>query len=472
MIFFQKKFLLLNGILLAVLLTHSIIRDVRYDNGYPGDLRNRVVGARLQKDGKLPYHFHWQETDGIRYYDPEEILSAPDNKIQNDSTKIVYSSADDVNKITASPFFHELLYPVCDLPQRVLSRLWLLGEYIILFCMTFMICGLTIDKGKKWLIVNTAILFTVTEAWKSCIAAGQLYLFEGFLICCILTLMIKNKKYGVILAGVLAAAFVLTRPIAMVLFIPFLPYYKKYKVFMGTAFAGLAIYAFFILIDPGETALYKDYWSAMKTQVKLHQRTNEISPPAHISEHFKFSNIEGYDMAEVIKTNKKFPYDIYSENGNIFVVYYKIIHKKLDLKWLGAASVFTVLSLSFLFFLTKRKHDSTTSQLVLFGFSLYMIVELFSPVYRHQYNTVQWFPLVLTSILLITEWRDILLKIMIIGLILNICNFTWLPMRHTIGEYAWLTGLLLAAFSSRNKQKITNRNQWKQRLLWEPGLQA
>ncbi|MDP9042728.1 MAG: hypothetical protein M3N30_12170, partial [Bacteroidota bacterium] len=67
MIFLRKKFLLPDVILLMAILTHSVIRDVMYDKQYPGDLRNRIVGARLQKDGKLPYHYHWQESDGIRY---------------------------------------------------------------------------------------------------------------------------------------------------------------------------------------------------------------------------------------------------------------------------------------------------------------------------------------------------------------------------------------------------------------------
>ena len=64
-----KTALLLNLIVLAVLLTHSIYRDIQLEKQYPSDLRNRVVGARLQKDGKDPYFYKWKKEDGFRYID-------------------------------------------------------------------------------------------------------------------------------------------------------------------------------------------------------------------------------------------------------------------------------------------------------------------------------------------------------------------------------------------------------------------
>ncbi len=223
MIFRDKKILLLNCIILAIILAHSVYRDIQLENQYPGDLRNRVVGARLQKDGRLPYRYHWQPTDGIRYYNQEEDRwISPDGLRQS---KIPQDS--DVNKITASPFFHELLYPVCDLPQRTLSRLWFWGQYFLMACMISMIAGLTKDRATKWLLINIGALFTITEAWKALISAGQIYLIEAFLICCTLTCLIKYKKTGMILGGLCAVIFILTRPIGIVLFIPFLFYYKK-----------------------------------------------------------------------------------------------------------------------------------------------------------------------------------------------------------------------------------------------------
>ena len=172
----RKLFIIINGVLLVALLWHSVYRDIRMQNRFPTDLRNRVVGARLQKDGKLPYSYNWQPSDGIRYFDVHNSNPHPSG----------------INNITASPFFHELLFPICDLPEKSLSEIWLALQYIFLAAMIFMLCGLTNESRKKWLIVNVGILFTVTEAWKTLIGCGQLYFFVGFLVCCTLTLLIRN----------------------------------------------------------------------------------------------------------------------------------------------------------------------------------------------------------------------------------------------------------------------------------------
>jgi hypothetical protein len=448
MIFPDKKFLFLNIVLLVILLSHSIYRDIQMENQYPGDLRNRIVGARLQKDGKLPYHYHWQTSDGIRYYNSDEDLWLSPDGLRQDKIPMV----SDVNKITASPFFHELLYPVCDLPQRTLSRIWLWLQYILLVCMIGMISGLTNINREKWLLLNVGILFTATEAWKNLIAAGQIYLFEAFLMTCILTALVKNKKFGIILGGVCAAVFILTRPIGIVIFIPFLFYIKKNTLFLISAFSGLIIYGIFIFVSPNEKALYNDYQSGMKMQVQLHQDAANGLPPVHIGIDSKFSNIEGFDIAEVHRLSDMHPVKVFIENGNIFVIYYKIFHKKLPLSMMIGGLAFIVCILSILFLLHIRKYPAQILQILLFGFTLYMIAELFNPIYRRQYNTVQWFPLVLAGLLLLRDWKNKTFILIILGLILNIVNFEWLPMRHTLGEFCWLAALLLLVFSTNTKQ--------------------
>lgn len=448
MIFRDKKILLLNCIILAIILAHSVYRDVQLEKQYPGDLRNRVVGARLQKDGRLPYRYHWQLSDGIRYYNQEEDRwISPDGLRQ---AKIPQDS--DVNKITASPFFHELLYPVCDLPQRTLSRLWFWGQYLLMAGMIIMIAGLTKDKAIKWLLINIGVLFTTTEAWKALISAGQIYLIEAFLMCCTLTCLIKYKKAGMILAGLCAVIFTLTRPIGIVLFIPFLFYYKNYLPFLLTATAGFIFYGIFIFTSQKESALYKDYFNGMKMQVQLHQEADNGLPPAHIWTNSKFSNVEGFDIAAVQQLTVSYPVKVYSENGNIFVIYYKIFHKKLPLPALVTSMIITVCLLVSLFFFRTRNDRPDILQIAVFGFLLYMVVEIFNPIYRHQYNTVQWFPLVLAGFLPLPDWKNNIFIFLILGLVLNIVNLDWLPMRHTLGEFCWLTGLLMLVFSTSTKQ--------------------
>jgi uncharacterized membrane protein (UPF0136 family) len=448
MILPNKKILFLNGVLLAIVLTHSVLRDILFEKEFPCDLRNRVVGARLQKDGKLPYHFHWRTADGIRYYNQQEDQWVSSNGRRQE----IIPQESDISKITASPFFHELLYPICDLPQRTISRIWFWGQYILLACIIGMISGLTKDNREKWLLLNIGVLFTTTEAWKASISAGQLYLVEAFLMCCILTALVKNTKNRMIIGGICAFIFILTRPIGIILFIPFLIYYRKFMPFILTSFGGFIFYGIFVFASPAETAVYKDYINGMKMHVQLHQDADNGFPPAHITEESRFSNLEGFDIAETERLPIIYPIKIYSENGNIFVIYYRIFHRKLPLNVLITGMFFTVCILTVWFFMRSRKYTPQVLQILIFSLSLYMIVEIFNPIYRHQYNTVQWFPLVLAGFLPLPDWNNKIFIFLILGLVLNIVNLNWLPMRHTLGEFCWLTGLLMLVFSTHTKQ--------------------
>ena len=428
--FFNKNLFFINGILLALLLVHSMYRDFQLERQFPMDLRNRVVGSRLQKDGKLPYNYYWQPTDGIRYYDIRN-LNKDDHGISN---------------ITASPFFNELLYPICDLPQRLISGIWLGLQYFFLFIMIALFYSLANIKWKKWLIINMGILFTATEAWKVLIQYGQLYFFEAFLMAFILFMLIRNTKWTDIIAGILAACFVLTRPIAIVMFIPFLFYFRKNTIFLATAFAGLAVYGMFVLLNPHEQSLYKNYFSSLRKQVLIHIKDNPELIQVIDPNSLPFKNMEGFDLLEVEGYKKKYPIICFTEYGNVFVLYNKITKTKMSLLMLSAGLAITFLVVTGLFFYFSRKHPTQNIQVFLTGFLLYMIVELFSPVHRPQYNTVEWFPLVFAGILLLKEWRTAACLLLILGLLLSISNAHRILMRHTLGEFVWLAALLLLAF--------------------------
>jgi hypothetical protein len=439
----NQKILYLNAILLGVVLAHSAFRDFQLERQYPSDLRNRVVGARLQRNHIGPYTYYWKPADGTVYYDPTNINT----------------DADHASNITASPFFHEIFYPLARLPQRQVSRIWCWMQYLFLGLMIAMSCALTADKAKKWIIINTGVLFTLTEAWKNHIAVGQLYIFEAFLMSCILFFLVRNKKYGMMAGGILAAAFVLTRPYAVVLFMPFLFYFKKYFLFLATSFAGLFFYALFVLSSSNERAVYANYAKGMQIQVKNHQSINPgFSTPVKPDTAFEnaFTNMEGFKREEIMQYSRESHIRISWENGNAFVVYNKLSNRHLPLAALYISCLFFICLFSLLFFLYTRKYPANTLQIALFGLILYMIMELFSPIYRHQYNAVQWFPLVLAAIAGLTGFRNPVFKLLLAGLVLHIINISWPPMRHTLGELCWLIALLLYVFSSR-----LNADPWK-----------
>jgi Glycosyltransferase family 87 len=431
-----KIIFILNGIFLIALLAHSIHRDINLEKQYTEDLRNRVVGARLQKDRKLPYNYYFKSEDGPRYFD-----------IQN-----INSDSSGASNVTASPFFHQLLFPVCDLQQATISKIWLWLQYFLLACMILMISALSGDIKEKLLVLNLGIIFTSTEAWKSLIKCGQLYLVVAFLICCIICGLLSNKKSGIVLAGICAVAFVLIRPFGMVVFIPFLILYKKNILFLTIAFSGLIIYLLFVINDPYEKSLYVNYASRMKMHVLSHQNSLVNPPVIPIAGTSSIRNFEGIDFEEVERQIYEHQIKVYSENGNIFILYYHITHKKMPLAWLFLLSAGVILLLTVLFYFYLKKYPVQKIQVLLFGFTMYMIVDLFSPVTRHQYNTVQWVPLILTGLLVLPGWINRISFLLLAGLLLNIVNFPWLPVRHTLGEFCWLTGMILLIFSSRLKR--------------------
>ena len=81
--------------------------------------------------------------------------------------------------------------------------------------------------------------------------------------------------------------------------------------------------------------------------------------------------------------------------------------------------------------------------LALIGFALFMISDLFSPVYRHQYYGVQWlFPLLLSAAVYRPANRK-LYVLLAAGMLLNIVNIGFVPMEHTIGEYIMLVAIIV-----------------------------
>ncbi|HVY75265.1 MAG TPA: hypothetical protein VG890_10565 [Puia sp.] len=420
--------------LLSSIIIHSVNRDIMLVRQYPSDLRNRVVGARLQKDGKLPYFYYWRPRDGERYADPNN---------QNQGPKTI-------NNITASPFFHELLMPVCDLPQKTLAGLWTMLQYLLQAGITLLLCSLTKEQDKKWLLVNISVLFTITQAWICLISGGQLYLFEGFLMSCIIFGVLRNHKPAIVFAGVCAAMLVLTRPIAIIIFISFVLKYKKNLLWLFSAFAVLMLYWTFVLSSTFETSLWKQYAAALKMHVQLHQ-SDDPDLEAKRTFPVNVSDIEGYDFDEVKRLNIAYPIPVYSECGNFFYLYNITTGRKMPLSVLNSLLLISLILLSTLFYFSYRKNAPDPMQILIFALTLYMLVEMFSPIHRHQYNTTQWFPIVLSGFLFLHH-RPWLFSLLASGLVLNIGCITWLPMRHTIGELIWMAGsLLIALIPSENQ---------------------
>lgn len=415
---------LIAGILLAL----AFARDLQYEKLYPDDLRNRVVGARLIADGKSPYFYKWKPADGLRYYDPS-----------NFNTNIISNT-------TASPFLHSLVMPFSNLSQRTISFMWLLGQYVILIGMGLVAYRYAQGWGRHACLLLTGV-FPFTDGWIRHVLTGQFYLLIPFLLFITYILLAgRQKNWRLLIAALCAVMVVLIRPFAALSFIPFLFVLPVTKKFIVYCVAISAAYLLFVVASPHQVQVYKDYNQFIKYAVNEHQE-KPLPTRAIIIPNPGIGQLEGFNIDSIRLYKAKNPVRSFSENGNFFVLYRKVVGRQVPEQLLLAGSMLCTLLIVLLFYFGTAKSGRLLEQCVLVGFVIYLVLEMFLPMHRHQYNTVQFlFPLLLTAMYIqrITTPARILIAV---GLLLNTLKWQVIPMKNTAGELLMLAGLLLATVS-------------------------
>lgn len=425
-------------LLLAGCLWKAINNDLHVVKMFTQDLRNRIVGARLQKDGKDPYFYTWKKEDGIRYYDPNNF----DSKL--------------VSNITASPFMHHLLYPLAEIPQSKIRIIWLVIQYAMLITMVLLCMQLTTDTANRLMIIGFATAFLFTEAWKHTVVTGQLYLLIPFLF--FLFYYFSRKAYRrriyALLCGLIFIILILIRPNTIVAFFPLIlvinriPFRSK-LLFLLPIFSILAL----TLYSRSERNLWQSYQNSIHIHVALH--TGEFQKAARVIEADpKFSVWEGMSEADMLMQQQRYTFVNNDEPGNLFEVLRILFGIRLQPKALLGLSVFAILICCTIFYYIFRKTKPPIVNLIIFGYCLYMITDLCSPIYRHQYYTVQWtMPLLLSGVYFFTKYW-LVSMLVLTGLILNILNISSFHVEHTMGEYIWLAGFMLLSFIISDDEKI------------------
>jgi hypothetical protein len=115
----------------------------------------------------------------------------------------------------------------------------------------------------------------------------------------------------------------------------------------------------------------------------------------------------------------------------------------LSVTALGLVSLLLIITLVLFFYLRccpLGREDMPKA--AIFGFCLFMIADLFSPIYRHQYYTVQWIlPLMLAASLFSLRQKG-WYGLMLVAILLNCIHLPFIKMGNTIGEYLFLFVLL------------------------------
>ncbi len=412
-------------LLCAAVFSWSFYRDMQLEKHYTGDLRNRVVGARMQKDGLSPYFYKWKTGDGFRYYDPNNF----------DSLR--------VSNITASPFFHRLLSPVADLPQHWISITWLLATYAMFIILLLISIALATTSQQQWLLLLMACLFLLTEAWKMHIGNGQNYIVISLLAMAFYYCISKKNRWVMAFAaGCCAVMLVLVKPTTALFFLPFVFLWKQYsRSYIAVLLLPVVLCTVWILTSKTESYLWQQYSENIAQQVKAHQGASpdlQVNDPDPV-----FPSWEGISRATIAAESIRHPVHVYSENGNVFVLVMLVFHKKLNTVSLLAVSSVLILLLVTAFYRQNLANGYLLPATAILGYCLFMLSDLFSPVYRHQYYAVQWMLPVMLAAAFYQRRRAGIYIAVVAGLVLNALNISFLPMEHTVGEYIMLIAFIV-----------------------------
>ncbi len=440
------------GLVLAIALAFAFWRDMQVSKRLPCDLRARIVGSRLIKDGKLPYFYKWRPEDGIRYYNPQDF------------------NGKKVSEITSSPFFLQLLTPLAEEQQSRINGIYRYIQYAQLAILLLLALLLSSTALQKMLAFLFTISFLYTDAWKQSIESGQSYLWIPFLAMIVLFALNQGKKRSALawafLGGLAAISLVLIRINTAVFFVPMLFLYRRWSLRWRLLFLlPVVLLTGWAVGSPRQRALWSDYQKALPEHIRKHQGLDPAllvsAPDPH------FSSWEGIDGSGQSFT-------LYPENGNFFYLYTLVTHRRLSLPMLTAAALLTVLLILAVWRWQMRAPSSgqysdsrwrirgqkpsrypsprgpgpTVSmtgitQTALLGFGLYMVLDLFSPVYRLQYYTVQVLFLLLTAAAMAHYRIRAFYFAFGVGILLNFPAIPFVKMPHTVGEYSITAAAIL-----------------------------
>lgn len=334
---------------------------------------------------------------------------------------------------TSTPFLHRLLMPLADWPFATIMRVWMAVLYLLYFAMAGYALMLARAPSARVAVLVVALLFLLTNAWELHTKYGQTYLLIPAL-----AMLVFALRRRPVLAGLAAAMLVMVRPNAALFLVPLLLVRDLKWAFWAPAVVALG----WVLLSPRERGLWGDYETMLGEQVKIHQDLSPATRPAVTDPGYRYW--EGLDMDSVRARIARDPVHIYSENGNVFVLYRELVGRRMSVALLGVSGVVVIGVVLWVLVLVRRRYgELEPAQVVIVGFCLYMISDLFSPIYRHAYYTVQWImPLLIAASLYRARVRGVYV-LLLACLLLNIVHLPFVRMGNTIGEYGFL-GCLLA----------------------------
>lgn len=415
-------------ILLTLLLILGVVGVIKTNHlqriSGTGDLRNRVVGSRLMKDGILPYYYHWQPGDSLRYVIERTVDTSHRRR---------------VNNVTAPPSFHRLIMPFADHTESDIER----GFFLLCYCMLAAIAVLIWYQSKNLLLTLLFFIpFLFSDGWWHHISLAQYYFLFGFLFF-ITSYLLWKKNW--IWAGITFALLVILRLNTVVFILPFLIYFKRFNRFILSTAIVIGLFAAVVYCLPFERANWTEYFGSLKESAAIHMfqkpgehRTYKIDLPAFW---------EGENYVALQKKGIEENIWVNPEMTNVVPAFRKLFGTTLPLRLLQSLLLVSILVVSL--FLVRKKNPFRSSTvapepIILSGLLFYFLSNFFSPINVPPYQMPQWMAIAGMLIMLRSQLPKWIFILFLAGIVCNCRYVPNLPGKHMLSEIMFLVATFAA----------------------------
>jgi hypothetical protein len=349
----DKKNIILT-IIAILLIIMSTLKAYHYTKEYGGgELKRRIVGARLLNTNKSPYQYNWQKGDSLAYF-----VSNMEHPVSG-------------NGLTVTPGTLYLLNPLSKLSYDKIRFVWSFIQLALFFGTVMLI----IKSGKKTITIKeqiqiliVALLFYVSPLWLMNIEKGQIYILYAFIFSLMHYLYNKSEnKLAQFSLGLLLIFAVWLRPIYLVASTPVLLSKSKYA-FLGMLLCGLLL----------SLVTYLDWglWQSYLTAIDFYTTFNYDGTPPEFIINTPVENLMNYDKF-------KSDWQVYGINP---IGYYITALCKIVI----SNKIYTVIAILISVAVSLKALKINKSQAILSSFLCYLIYELIIPSPRGPYNLIIW----------------------------------------------------------------------------------
>lgn len=422
--FFIKYQKVINAFIIFLFLCtlcFSIYRDYKnYKDGYPCDLRKRIVGARYMTKGYSPYFFKWTSA-----YPPELCI-----QYEGDSTF-------KQNIVTLPPGYTWLMQPLAKLAFPTIEKIWFAFQYFSLLLIFSLFYFKSDNKTNQSLLLLAYCFLLLSKAWIMNMQIGQSYILFPLLLSIMYVFFSRHSK-ALFYYGFIIGICIWLRPSYVFFTLPFL-FSENKTLFLKGLFI-VAVLCLFQVILFNQYQNWIDFLKSSNNWMEYYSQRDfdngihfdKLETPAVIETQTNFSAhlLPGYIANIPIELRSIF--NIYASS----TVYGLIL--------LGIIAI-----LIFIFSYKNKLSDPTL--LLLLGFCFNYLGEVFLWLPKYDYYFVElFFPICLLVYNQHKVNRNALL-IIFTGLFFCTYLFKVIPMQLLIGEYLIAGCLFLFLFSNIKK---------------------